>query len=400
VNRQDFPALDQQVHGKPLVYLDSAATALKPRPVIDAINCFYSHDTANVHRAVHSLSERATATYEAARERAAELLNAPSSREVVFVRGTTEAINLVAQAWARPRLAAGDEVLITGLEHHSNIVPWQLVCEQTGARLVVADIEDDGSVSPAAVQRCLSERTRLVALAHVSNALGTIVPVAQIVGLAKDAGARVLVDGAQAVPHLAVDVQALGCDFYAFSGHKLYGPAGIGVLWGKERLLEDMPPYQGGGEMIASVSFAHTRYAALPHKFEAGTPHIAGAYGLGAAIAYVQKIGFDAISAHERELLTYATQRMLEVPGLRLIGTASDKLGVLSFTMDVAHAHDIGTVADTEGVALRAGHHCAQPVMQRFAVPATARASLALYNDRSDVDALVRALYRVREVFG
>jgi len=397
--RRDFPALDQEVHGKPLVYLDSAATALKPQAVIDAVSQVYARDCANIHRAVHLLSQRATEAYEGARARIAGFLGAAAAEEVVFVRGTTEAINLVAQAWARPRLGAGDEILITGLEHHSNIVPWQIVCQQTGARLVVAPIDDRGEVPLAAIEERLSPRTRLVATAHISNALGTVQPVAEICRRAHQVGALVLIDGAQAAPHVAVDVAALGCDFYAMSGHKLYGPTGAGVLWGRRAVLEEMPPWQGGGDMIRSVTFEKTSYAGLPHKFEAGTPDIAGVIGLGAAVDYVSAIGFAALEAHERDLLGYGTAALESLPGVRLVGTARDKVAVLSFVMDDVHPHDIGTIVDHEGVAIRTGHHCAQPVMERFGIPATARASLGMYSTRADLDALVRALHQVRKVF-
>jgi cysteine desulfurase / selenocysteine lyase len=397
--RRDFPALHQEIDGHPLVYLDSAASALTPRPVIDAMLGFYTRDRGNIHRGVHRLSQRATTAYEAARLAVRAFVNAPAVEEIVFVRGTTEAINLVAQSWARALLRPGDEVLITGLEHHSNIVPWQMVCEHTGARLVVVPIDDRGDVSVDAVDAALSARTRLVALAHVSNALGTVLPVAEIAKRAHARGARVLVDGAQAAPHIPIDVQALGCDFYAFSGHKLYGPTGVGVLWARRELLDAMPPWQGGGDMIRSVTFERTLYADPPQKFEAGTPHIAGVIGLGAAIEYVTGLGMDAIVAHERELLAHATARLAEIPGLRLVGTAPHKIGVLSFTMDAAHPHDIGTIVDAQGVAIRTGNHCAQPAMERFGVPGSARASLGVYNHRGDIDALVRALHSVRETF-
>lgn len=398
MNRDDFPALAQEIDGRRLVYLDSAATALKPRAVIDAVRHHYERDTANIHRAVHTLARRATEAYEAARARVAAFLGAASPAELVFVRNATEAINLVAQAWARPALRPGDEILITELEHHSNIVPWQLVCEQTGARLVVARIEDDGDVAAARVTAAITGRTRVVALAHVSNVLGTVLPVAAIARAAHDAGAVVVVDGAQAAPHLRVDVAALGCDFYAVSGHKLYGPTGIGALWGREALLDAMPPYQGGGEMIKAVTFERTEYNDVPYKFEAGTPNIAGAIGLGAAVDYVAAVGLAAIAAHERRVGGYARDALRAVPGLRLLGDAPDKLGVFAFTLDGAHPHDVGTIVDTEGVAIRTGHHCAQPLLDRFGVPATARASLGMYNDTDDIDALVAALHRVREV--
>lgn len=397
--RRDFPALAQEVHGKPLVYLDSAATALKPQAVIDAVTRVYAEDCANIHRAVHLLSQRATQAFEAVRGKARAFLNAPSEKEIIFVRGTTEAINLVANAWARPRLSAGDRILVSGLEHHSNIVPWQMVCQATGAELVVAPITDTGEVRLEDVEALLDERVKLVALSHVSNALGSVQPVEAIVERAHAVGAKVLLDGAQAAPHLVVDVEALGCDFYAFSGHKLYGPTGAGVLWGRRALLEEADPWQGGGDMIRSVTFEKTTYAPLPAKLEAGTPDIAAIVGLGAAIDYVSGLGREAIAHREQELLAYGTEALSSVPGVRLIGTAPHKVGVLSFVMESAHPHDIGTIVDTEGVAIRTGHHCAQPVMERLGVPATARASLGLYNTREDVDAFIRALHRVREIF-
>lgn len=397
--RKDFPALDQQVHGKPLVYLDSAATALKPQAVIDAVSNVYARDCANIHRAVHLLSQRATMAYEASREKVRAFLNAPSKDEVVFVRGCTEGINLVAQAWARPRLSSGDKVLITGLEHHSNIVPWQIVCQQTGAELVVAPITDRGEVPLEAIEERLDASVKLVAVSHVSNSLGSVQPVEAICERAHAVGAKVLLDGAQAAPHRVVDVQAIGCDFYVFSGHKVYGPTGIGALWAHRALLDEADPYQGGGDMIRSVTFEKTTYAPVPAKFEAGTPHIAGAIGLGAAIDYVEAIGRANIEQREQELLAYATDALTQVKGLRLVGTADEKVGVLSFVMDSAHPHDIGTIVDAEGVAIRTGHHCTQPVMERFGVPATARASLGVYNTEADVDALVRALEKVREMF-
>jgi cysteine desulfurase/selenocysteine lyase len=398
--RRDFPALHQQVHGRPLVYLDSAATSLKPRSVIDAVADVYVRDCANIHRAVHLLSQRATARYEDAREKVRAFLNAAKQTEVVFTRGTTESINLVAQSWGRTYLREGDEVLITELEHHSNIVPWQILCQQTGAKLVVVPITDRGEVLPEDFQQRLSERTRMVALAHVSNALGTVLPVTELIDLAHQRGAVVLLDGAQAASHAEIDVQALDCDFYAFSGHKLYGPTGVGALYGKERLLEGMPPYQGGGDMIRSVTFEETIYNDLPYKFEAGTPNIAGAIGLGAAIDYFTSFDTRAIHAHESALLHYATEALGSVPGLSLVGTAPGKVAVLSFVMDAAHPHDIGTIVDSEGVAIRTGHHCAQPVMEHFGIAATARASLGMYNTTGDIDALVGALGKVRELFG
>ena len=397
--RADFPILDQKVHGKPLVYLDSAASTQKPRVVIDAVSRFYAEDYANIHRGVYQLAERATRAYEAGREAVRRLLNAPDAREVVLLRGTTEAINLVAQSWGRANVGAGDEILITGLEHHSNIVPWQLLCAERGARLVVAPIDDDGVVRMDELERLVGPRTKLVAVAHVSNALGTVNPVREIAAIAHAAGARVLVDGAQAVARLPVDVQAIGCDFYALSGHKLYGPSGIGALWGRAELLEAMPPWQGGGEMIETVRFERSTWARIPHKFEAGTPHIAGGAGLAAAIGYLESIGIDRVAAHEEALLAYAVEALATVPGVRLVGTAPSRAGVLGFVVDGIHAHDVGTILDREGVAVRAGHHCAQPVMERFGVPATVRASFGLYNAREDVDALVRGLHTVVEVF-
>jgi cysteine desulfurase/selenocysteine lyase len=398
--REDFPALRQHVNGKPLIYLDNAATTQKPRSVVEAIRRFYEQDCSNVHRGVHTLSQRATEAYERAREIVRRFLNARSEEEIIFVRGTTEAINLVAHSFGRWRVRAGDEILISAMEHHSNIVPWQILCEMTGARLRVAPITEDGELLVEDVERLLTERTRLVAMTHLSNALGTITPAREIIRLAHECGVPVLLDGAQAVAHLKVDVQELECDFYAFSGHKLYGPTGIGVLYGKAEWLDAMPPYQGGGDMISSVTFEKTTYNRLPYKFEAGTPHIAGAIGLGAAIEYVTTLGVEAIAAHERDLLTYATEAVSSIPGLRVIGTARQKASILSFTLDGVHPHDIGTILDHEGIAIRAGHHCAQPVMERFGVPATARVSFALYNTREEVDALVAALQKVREVFG
>lgn len=397
--RRDFPALAQRVHDKPLVYLDSAATALKPQRVIDAVTQVYARDCANIHRAVHLLSQRATQSFEGVRPKVRAFLNASAEQEIVFVRGATEGINLVANAWARPRLKAGDRVLLSGLEHHSNIVPWQMVCQATGAELVVAPITDAGEVRVEDVEARLDERVKLVAMSHVSNALGSVQPVQEVARLAHAVGAKVLLDGAQSAPHLVVDVQALGCDFFAFSGHKLYGPTGAGVLWGRRALLEEADPWQGGGDMIRSVTFEKTTYADVPSKFEAGTPDIAAVVGLGAAIDYVSALGRDAIARREQELLAYGAEALSSVPGVRPIGTAPHKVGVLSFVMESAHPHDIGTIVDAEGVAIRTGHHCAQPVMERLGVPATARASLGLYNTREDIDALVRALHRVREIF-
>src|SRR5712691_4895840 len=398
--RADFPILRQRVRGKPLVYLDNAATSQKPHVVIDAVTRFYSSENANIHRGVHFLSERATLAYDAVREKVARFLNARSAREVVFTRGTTESINLVAQSFGRTLLRPGDEVLITGMEHHSNIVPWQLLCEQTGARLRAVPITGTGELDLAAFDRLLGERTRLVALVHVSNALGTINPVRELVVRAHARGVPVLVDGAQSAPHLGVDVQSLDCDFFACSGHKMFGPTGVGVLYGRESLLERMPPWQGGGDMIASVTLERSTWAPVPAKFEAGTPMIAEVIGLGAAIDYLHAVGLAGIAAWEHELLATATERVREIDGLRLVGTAREKASVLSFVMDGVHPHDIGTVLDDEGVAIRAGHHCAQPVMQHFGVPATARASFAVYNTHEEVDVLVRGLRRVRKVFG
>jgi len=397
--RKDFPILRQQVRGKPLVYLDSAATAQKPRAVIDAIARYYLDDNANVHRGVHLLSERATEAYEGSREKVRRFINAAHAHEIVFVRGTTEAINLVAQTYGRTQVSVGDEVLVTVMEHHSNIVPWQMLCEEKGAILRVAPMDDHGQLLMGELEHLIGPRTRLLALGHVSNALGTINPVRRIVEMAHQRSVPVLLDGAQAAPHLEVDVQALGCDFYAFSGHKLFGPTGIGVLYGRSELLEQMRPWQGGGDMISSVTFEKTTYNKLPHKFEAGTPDIAGAIGLGAAIDYVSGLGLSAIAAHEHDLLGYATEALRTVPGLRLIGTAKEKASVLSFLLGEVHPHDVGTVLDREGIAIRTGHHCAQPLMRRLGIAATARASLALYNTREDVDALVAGLHKVREVF-
>jgi cysteine desulfurase/selenocysteine lyase len=398
--RGDFPVLSQMVHGRPLVYLDNAATTQKPQVVIETLQQYYSHDNANIHRGVHTLSQRSTEAYEHVRGEVRAFLNARYDHEIVYVRGATEAINLVASSYGGQVLGPGAEVIVSGMEHHSNIVPWQMVCERTGAKLKVIPVSDDGQLDMDAYAGLLSDRTRIVALVHVSNSLGTINPVQEAVRMAHAAGARVLLDGAQAVSHTPVDVQALGCDFYAFSGHKVLGPTGIGVLYGKTELLDSMPPYQGGGDMIETVTFERTTYNSLPAKFEAGTPHIAGAIGLGAALRYLHQAGLERIAAHEADLLSYATQRIGEVPGLRVIGTAPDKAAILSFVMDVAHPHDIGTILDLHGVAIRTGHHCTMPLMHRFGVPATARASFALYNTKDDVDALIRALHVVREVFG
>jgi cysteine desulfurase/selenocysteine lyase len=397
--RQDFPILNQKIHGKPLVYLDNAATTQKPQAVIDAMVRSYAEDNANIHRGVHLLSERATRAYEEARVKVQTFLNAPDAREVIFVRGTTEAINLVAQTFGRVNIGKGDEVIVTEMEHHSNIVPWQLICEEKGAQLKVIPITDSGELRIDLLDSLLTDRTKIVAVVHVSNSLGTINPIATIVEKAHARGIPVLVDGAQAVAHMPVDVQALGCDFYAMSGHKLFGPTGIGVLWGRLPLLEKMPPYQGGGDMISAVSFKKTTYNVVPNKFEAGTPNIAGSVGLGAAIDYLKAIDIAAMQAYEDELLAYGTKALSAVPGIRLIGTASKKASILSFVMEDVHPHDIGTILDQEGVAIRTGHHCTQPLMERLCVPATARASLALYNTKEEIDALVGALARVREIF-
>jgi cysteine desulfurase / selenocysteine lyase len=397
--RDDFPILTSRLHGKPLVYLDNAATTQKPQVVIDRLTRYYAHENANVHRGVHSLSERATEAYERARQTICRFLNAADPQGIVFVRGTTEAINLVAQTYGRVHVGSGDEIVLTVMEHHSNIVPWQMLCEQKGARLRVVPMTDSGELRLDEYEALLSDRTRIVAVGHVSNALGTINPIRRIVEIAHARGVPVLVDGAQAVSHLAVDVQALDCDFYTFSGHKLFGPTGIGVLYGKPELLDGMPPYQGGGDMIRSVRFEKTLYNTLPYKFEAGTPNIAGAIGLSAAIEYLQPLGFERIAEHERDLLAHGTRALMNVPGLELKGTASEKAGILSFVLEGVHPHDVGTILDREGVAIRTGHHCCQPLMDRLGVPATARASLALYNTREEIDALASALSRVREVF-
>jgi cysteine desulfurase/selenocysteine lyase len=398
--RSDFPLLKVRVHGKPLVYLDNGATSQKPQVVIDTLNRYYTAENSNIHRGVHLLSERATAAYEAAREKLRRFVNAASLQEIIFVRGTTEAINLVTQSYGRTFLQEGDEVIISAMEHHSNIVPWQIVCGQVGARLRVIPINHDGELVVDEYRRLLNEKTKFVAVTHVSNALGTIIPVKEIVKLAHNRGVPVLLDGAQAVPHLKVDVQEIGCDFYAFSGHKLFGPTGVGVLYGRSELLEAMPPYQGGGDMISLVTFEKTHYNVLPYKFEAGTPNIAAGIGLGAAIDYLDGLNWDQVAEHERDLLAYGTEALLSIPGLRIIGTAKEKAGVISFVFDHVHAHDLGTILDQEGVAVRAGHHCAMPVMQRFGVPATTRASLAFYNTREEIDVLVKAIYRALKVFG
>jgi cysteine desulfurase/selenocysteine lyase len=397
--RADFPILQQKVHGKPLVYLDNAATSQKPRAVIEAITRYYEGTNANIHRGVHFLSEHATEEYEAGRRVAQGFLNAASPSEIIFVRGTTEGINLVAQSYGRAHIQAGDEILITDMEHHSNIVPWQILCDERSAKLRVAPINDRGELILEDFANLLGPKTKLVAVTHVSNALGTINPIRRIVEMAHGRGVPVRVDGAQAVPHLKVDVQALDCDFYAFSGHKVYGPTGIGVLYGKAALLDAMPPYQGGGDMIISVSFEKTIYNKLPYKFEAGTPDIAGVIGLGAALKYVEGLGIENIGAYENEVVSYATAAVSAIPGIRLIGTAREKASVLSFVLDNIHPHDIGTILDQEGIAIRTGHHCSQPVMKRFGIAATARASFAVYNTKDEADALVRGIEKVREVF-
>ena len=397
--RRDFPILERTVNGRPLIYLDSAASSQRPLPVLRAVERYETHCHSNVHRGVHALSQAATEAYEGARERIRRFINAQSTREIIFVRGTTEGVNLVAQSYARPRLGPGDEILITALEHHANIVPWQMVRDQTGCTLKVAPINRRGEVELEAFLALLSPRTRLVAIAHVSNALGTILPVKRMIDAAHERGAVVLVDGAQAVPHTTVDVRALGCDFYAFSGHKIYGPTGIGVLYGREELLADMPPWQGGGDMILTVSFERSTYNELPWKFEAGTPNISGAVGLGAALDYVESLGVEAIAAHEHHLLELATRELERIPGIEIIGTAPQKAAVLSFTLAGVHPHDLGTILDAEGVAVRTGHHCAMPVMTFFDIPATARASFGCYNTEADVASLAAALGKAREVF-
>jgi cysteine desulfurase/selenocysteine lyase len=397
--RRDFPILQRSVNGHPLVYLDSAASSQRPLPVLRAVEYYETHTHSNVHRGVHALSQAATEAYEGARERVRRFINAQSSREIIFVRGTTEGINLVAQAYGRSRLGPGDEILITGLEHHANIVPWQMVRDQTGCTLKVAPINRRGEVELESFLSMLSPRTRIVAIAHVSNALGTILPVKRMIEAAHSQGAVVLVDGAQAIPHSSVDVRALGCDFYAFSGHKLYGPTGIGVLYGREELLAAMPPWQGGGDMILTVSFEKTTYNELPWKLEAGTPNISGAVGLAAAMDYVESLGMEAIAAHEQRLLAHATRELQRIPGIEIIGTAAHKAAVLSFTLQGVHPHDLGTILDAEGVAVRTGHHCAMPVMTFFDIPATARASFGCYNTEGEVTSLVTALRKAREVF-
>ena len=397
--RDDFPILKQQVNGHPLVYLDNGATSQKPQSVIDAIVHYYTTENSNVHRGVHTLSQQATEDYEAARTKIRRFINAGEDREIIFTRNTTEGINLVAHSYARQNVGPGDDIIVSNMEHHSNIVPWQMVCEEKGANLRVVPIDDTGELLMDEYEKMLGPRTKLVAITHVSNALGTILPVAEIVRMAHAHGAPVLLDGAQAVPHMPVDMQELDCDFYVFSGHKLFGPTGIGILYGKAERLEAMPPFMGGGDMIKSVTFEKTIYNDLPYKFEAGTPDIASAIALGAAVDYVTNLGFDRITAHEEDLLRYATAALSSIDGVKLIGTAPHKTGILSFVMDKAHPHDIGTILDEQGIAIRTGHHCAQPVMLRFQIPATARASLAFYNTKEDIDALVKGIDRVLEVF-
>ena len=397
--RGDFPILARKIQGKPLIYLDNAATTQKPQAVLDALMRYYTLENSNVHRGVHTLSELATEGYEHARQTIQRFINAADAREIIFVRGATEGINLVAQTWARTNIGRDDEIVISAMEHHSNIVPWQILCEQVGAKLRVAPINDAGELLLEEFEKLLGPKTKLVAMVHVSNALGTINPAGKIVEMAHGVNARVLLDGAQALPHLAVDVRALDCDFYVFSGHKVYGPTGIGVLYGKAELLEAMPPYQGGGDMISSVTFEKTLYNRVPYKFEAGTPDVSGAIGLGAALDYVSGLGIQRIAEHEHDVLAYGTSRLQQIADLRLIGTARAKAGVLSFVLEGIHPHDIGTILDREGIAIRTGHHCAQPLMERFGVPATARASLALYNTREEMDALAAGLEKVREVF-
>ena len=397
--KEDFPILKQTVNGKPLVYLDNAATSQKPQSVIDALVGYYSADNSNVHRGVHTLSQRATDHYEEARSKVRRFINADDDRELIFVRGTTEGINLVAQTYGRENIHEGDEIIISAMEHHSNIVPWQMLCQERGATLKVAPINDSGELLLDEYEDLLSPRTKLVSLVHVSNALGSIIPAKRVIEMAHARGVPVLLDGAQAVAHCRVDVQDLDCDFYVFSGHKLYGPTGIGILYGKADLLEAMPPYQGGGEMIRSVTFEKTLYNVLPHKFEAGTPNIAGSIGLGAAIDYVEALGIERIGAYERQLLEYGTELLSRISSVKIIGTAAEKSGILSFVMDGIHPHDIGTILDAEGIAIRTGHHCAQPLMDRFGIPATARASMAFYNTKQDMDDLAQAIDRVIEVF-
>ena len=398
--RREFPILEERIHGRPLVYLDNANTTQKPKQVLAALDEFYRHQNANIHRATHQLSERATAAYEGARAKVARFINARETGEVVLTKGCTDSLNLVAQSFARPRLKPGDEILVTWLEHHSNIVPWQLVAQQTGARLHVVPITDDGDVPLEEIERHLTARTKLVSVTHISNALGTILPVRQIVELAHDLGVPTVVDGAQSAAHVPVDVQAIGCDFFAFSSHKMYGPTGSGALYGKRRWLDEMPPVQGGGDMISTVSFEESTWAPVPHKFEAGTPNIAGVVGFGAAVDFLRQYDLNDVAAHEHDLVEYTTARFREIPGLRIIGTAPRKAGVVSFVMDGIHPHDIGTGLDQAGVAIRTGQHCAQPVMDRYGIPATARVSFGIYNTRADVDAVIQPLHEVRALFG
>tara|TARA_B100000676_G_C18071313_1_gene844484 strand:+ start:1347 stop:2600 length:1254 start_codon:yes stop_codon:yes gene_type:complete len=400
VLRQDFPILTEEVYGKPFTYLDSAASAQKPLQVIEAISKVYSTEYSNVHRGVHYMSQKATDAMEEAREKIKSFVNASSIREIIFVRGATEGINLVASSWGRRNLSAGDEIILTMLEHHSNIVPWQLIAEEVGAFLKVVPIDRDGVLDMDTYSNLLSNKTKFVAVTHVSNALGTILPVTELIRLAHERGAKVLVDGCQAAPHMKIDVRALDADFYVLSGHKIYGPSGIGILYGKEKLLEAMPPYQGGGEMIDVVTFDKTTYADLPFKFEAGTPHIAGAIGMGAAVNYITAVGLDNIAAHENDLLKYGTNKLKGIDNLEIVGQAPEKAAILSFNLTGVHPHDVGTILDREGIAVRTGHHCAQPVMDYFDIASTVRASLGLYNNRSDIDALVAALERVKEIFG
>ncbi len=397
--RAEFPALHQEIHGKPLVYLDSGASAQKPRAVLDALNYYYEHNHANVHRGVHLLSQRATDDYEGAREKVRAHINAASQKEIIYVRGTTEGVNLVAQSYARPLLKAGDEMIVSEMEHHSNIVPWQMLAEQTAAKVVKLPILDNGELDMDAYDSLLNKKTKIVAVTHVSNALGTINPIKEIIAKAHAAGAKTMVDGAQATPHMRVDVQDMGCDFYAFSAHKIYGPTGVGVLYGKQELLESMEPYQGGGDMIKQVSFDKTVFADLPYKFEAGTPAIAQAIGMGAAIDYMNELGLENIETHEHEILEYATAKVDEIEGMRIIGTSENKAAILSFELEGIHPHDIGTILDNEGIAVRTGHHCAMPVMLRYDVPATARASLGLYNNREDIDRLFDGIRKVQKLF-
>lgn len=397
--REDFPILRQKIHGKPLVYLDSAASAPKPRTVIETLSRFYAEDYSNVHRGVYELSQRATKAYEDTRTKVRRFINASSEKEIVFVRGTTEAINLVACSFGRIYVGEGDEVLITAMEHHSNIVPWQILCKEKGAHLSVAPMDERGELRLGELERRLTSKTKLVAVSHVSNALGTINPVRQIIAMSHQRGIPVLVDGAQAVPHSRVDVRELDCDFYCFSGHKMYGPSGVGVLYGKEKFLDAMPPYQGGGDMISSVTFEKTTYNRLPYKFEAGTPNIAGVVGLGAAIDYLSELGMDGVARHEKEILLYGTEQLQKIPGLTIVGRARNKASVLSFVVEGIHPHDLGTILDQEGIAIRTGHHCAQPVMDFFGVPATARASLGVFNNHEDIETLARGIRKVIEVF-